>query len=321
MNRKLNVFCIYSNRDKKGKEEVLEVLRMTSRNSDYDIQWDGGIEKEGKWNTQQQEGLNAANLMVLLMSPRLLASDYFLEEIMPQILNKRKEGVLLSLVLLATCDWRNTPFKMFPVLPPNAKPIDTWEDPDQAIFAIGKNISNTCQEAFCRMERTDSNESQTMNQFQNKMTKKLNVLCIYAERDHAQKEDIKDHLNLVSRNADYNFCWSGGIEGNAMWDAEEVERLYAAKMILVLMSARLLASDYFMDILLPIMLSQKEEGKARVIPVILSRCDWTSTPLRIVQAVPKDARPIDTWDNRDMALFNVKSSIEMACKRALEVMV
>ena len=42
-----------------------------------------------------------------------------------------------------------------------------------------------------------------------------------------------------------------------------------------------------------------------VVPIILRPSDWNTAPFARIQALPKDAKPITLWSNRDEAWLDV----------------
>jgi hypothetical protein len=64
-------------------------------------------------------------------------------------------------------------------------------------------------------------------------------------------------------------------------------------------------------------MERHEAGEARVIPVILRPVQWRSTPFGKLQALPNNAKPITTWDNRDLAFENVVKGILLVCEELL----
>jgi len=51
------------------------------------------------------------------------------------------------------------------------------------------------------------------------------------------------------------------------------------------------------------------QGTARVIPIMVKPCDWQGTPFSKLQVLPKDAKPITKWDDRDEAFVDVVKGI------------
>ena len=82
-----------------------------------------------------------------------------------------------------------------------------------------------------------------------------------------------------------------------------------ADIILLLISADFLASDYCYSTELARALQRQEQGTARVIPVLLRPVDWRIAPLNHLQALPTNNRPITLWENRDEAFENVARGI------------
>jgi hypothetical protein len=90
------------------------------------------------------------------------------------------------------------------------------------------------------------------------------------------------------------------------------EQLESAQVILLLVSAEFLASEYISDVELARALERHNAGEALVIPVILRPVDWKTAPFAQLQALPKDARPVTKWRNRDEAFANIAEGIRKA---------
>jgi hypothetical protein len=82
--------------------------------------------------------------------------------------------------------------------------------------------------------------------------------------------------------------------------------------VLLLVSADFINSDYCYSIEMEEALKKHESGKARVIPIILRPCIWNSLPFGKLQALPKDAKPVTTWSNREMAFVDITKGIQKA---------
>lgn len=62
-------------------------------------------------------------------------------------------------------------------------------------------------------------------------------------------------------------------------------------------------------------LARHEAGEAVVLPILLRDCKWSRAPFAKLQALPKDAKPVTSWTNRDEAWTNIASGIELAVAR------
>ena len=76
------------------------------------------------------------------------------------------------------------------------------------------------------------------------------------------------------------------------WAGEIDDALEHADVVLLLVSADFLASDYCYDKEMTRALTRHEQGSARVVPVILRPCDWQSSPFGKLQALPLDGKPV-----------------------------
>ncbi len=62
-------------------------------------------------------------------------------------------------------------------------------------------------------------------------------------------------------------------------------------------------------------LERHAAGEALVIPVILRPVDWQSTPFAGLQALPKNGKPVTTFENLDIALEQVATGIRAAIEK------
>jgi hypothetical protein len=99
------------------------------------------------------------------------------------------------------------------------------------------------------------------------------------------------------------------------WEAEIVGHLEEASIILPLISADFIASDYCYGVEMKRAMERHERGDAVVIPVILRPCDWHALPIGRLQAVPRNGKPVSTWINRDEAMTDIVRGIRMQVDR------
>lgn len=102
------------------------------------------------------------------------------------------------------------------------------------------------------------------------------------------------------------------ITAGTEWAGEIDQHLNTASVILLLISADFLASDYCYAIELTRAMERHEDKEARVIPVILREVDWKGAPFGKLEALPKKAKPVTNWENRDAAFADVARGIRKA---------
>jgi hypothetical protein len=139
--------------------------------------------------------------------------------------------------------------------------------------------------------------------------KPVRVFVSYAHEDDHFRRELMKHLSLLVREVLIAPWHDRSIGPGDDWESAIDENLQAADIILLLVSADFMASDYIDGKELSRALERHDAGEARVVPVILRPADWESAPFGRLQAVPTDARPITTWPNRDEAWANVVKAL------------
>jgi hypothetical protein len=90
--------------------------------------------------------------------------------------------------------------------------------------------------------------------------------------------------------------------------------LESAEIILLLVSADFLDSDYCYDIEMAQAMARHDEGTARVIPVILRPCDWQVAPFGRLKAVPTDGKPVTKHATLDDGFLEVTQGVRQAAE-------
>ena len=135
------------------------------------------------------------------------------------------------------------------------------------------------------------------------------VFYAYAREDEALRERLEVHLSVLTREGLIEPWHDGRIAPGAEWSAEIRRQLDAADVVLLLVTADFLASSLGWEVEMTRALERHEAGEARVVPVIVRPCDWKSTPLAKLQAVPKDAIPVTRWADPEDAWVDVAQRI------------
>jgi tetratricopeptide (TPR) repeat protein len=134
----------------------------------------------------------------------------------------------------------------------------------------------------------------------------------YSHVDEKMRDELAKHLRILERQGVIE-CWHDRcIEAGSNWESEIVEHLRTADIILLLISADFLASDYCWDIEMKNALERHENGAAKVIPVILRPCSWHTAPFGKLQALPKDGKPVVDWPSLDHGFLEIVAGISKA---------
>ncbi len=163
-----------------------------------------GMEIEKEIDTQ----LSTADIILLLISPAFVDSDYCYSQEMESTLRRRKKGdVCVIPILLRPVEWKHTPFSKLRPLPANGKPVTSWGRTDEALYDIAMGIRK-------RLEREWGKLSQKQRLPEKKPAHKNNADGGTLEREQ-NLEDVPDqmkHYLYVSdakvRNLEQQIVWS-----------------------------------------------------------------------------------------------------------------
>lgn len=127
----------------------------------------------------------------------------------------------------------------------------------------------------------------------------------YAHCDEPLCQQLQKHLTALKRSGLITDWYDRKIEPGAEWAAEIQHAMERAGIILLLISADFLASQYIFEVELPFALQRQKEGRARVIPILLRPVEWHDLPIAKLQMLPTSARPVTSWPNPDEAFSDV----------------
>lgn len=150
------VFYSYSHRDEALKEKLDEQLSVLKRRGLISTWHDREIAAGTNWKDQIDDHLDTADVILLLVSPSFIASDYCWDREMKRALERHSRGhARVMPVILRPCLWQETPFAELQAVPKDARPVTLWQDQDEAFFSIATAI----QQAVKELQRTGPSTS------------------------------------------------------------------------------------------------------------------------------------------------------------------
>ena len=136
------------------------------------------------------------------------------------------------------------------------------------------------------------------------------IFISYAHVDEDLKTELDKYLKVLKRSSKVGSWNDRNLIPGQEWDAEIMAALANANIILLLISVDFNASDFIWDKELASAMKRHEEGTAHVVPVILRKCDWSKMPYAKLQALPRNAKPVTEYPNRDQAFTEIAQGIE-----------
>ena len=137
----------------------------------------------------------------------------------------------------------------------------------------------------------------------------IEVFISYSHKDEDLRQELDAHLKMLERQGYISAWHDRKIVPGAEWDHEISTNLEKADLILLLVSANCLNSDYCWNIEIDRAIQRHEEADAVVVPIILKPVDWAEAPFSKLQAMPKNAQPVVTWQPRDLAFADITKGL------------
>lgn len=146
MSSTIIIFLCYAMRDLPLAKRLRRHLQMLQRQSPIDM-YDRNIDEGMEWERQIDNRLNSAHIILLLVSPDFLNSDYCYSIEMERAILRHEHGEARVIpIILRPVYWEKTPFAKLQVLPEDAKPLTSWRDIDGAFFDLTRSIYKVVQE-------------------------------------------------------------------------------------------------------------------------------------------------------------------------------
>ena len=141
LNQPLNVFISYSHRDEELKEELEIHLATLKRQKKIKPWQDRSIEVGEEWDYEIKTALEDAQIILLLITPRFMASGYINKIELAHAMERHKAGTARVIpIILKPVDMQGTFLSNLQALPKDAKPVTQWDDLDEAFINVVNGI-------------------------------------------------------------------------------------------------------------------------------------------------------------------------------------
>ena len=140
------LFFSYSHVDENLRDQ-LEIHLSALRRQGIISSWhDRRITAGSEFAKQIDQHLEAASIILLLISPNFIDSDYCYDLEMSRAMEKHQNGSATVIpVILRPCDWHDLPFSKLQATPRNGKAISIWPDIDEAFLDVVKAVKAAIQ--------------------------------------------------------------------------------------------------------------------------------------------------------------------------------
>lgn len=137
----------------------------------------------------------------------------------------------------------------------------------------------------------------------------VKIFFCYAPEDKKMLVQLQKHLKPLQQHGHIETWCDQDISAGSEWEPAIAKHLHEAQIILLLISADFINSEYCYNKEMKWALEQHQQGRARVIPIILRDVLWRYGPFSNLQALPSEAKPVYRWAHRDEAYTDVTEGI------------
>ncbi len=142
-----SVFVSYAREDEQLRNKLSDHLGGL-RYGGYISEWsDGQIVAGQEWAPEILRQLDAADIILLLVTSSFLGSEFIGRIELARALERHRRGEAIVIpVILKPADWQSAGLKGLQALPKDGKAVNTWSDPDTAYLDIARGLRRTVDE-------------------------------------------------------------------------------------------------------------------------------------------------------------------------------
>ena len=145
------IFFSYSHKDEELRDQLETQLALLKRQGFIETWHDRRIFAGQDFANEIDAHLEEADIILLLVSPDFLASDYCYEKEMTRAIERHKAGTAKIIpVILRPCPWHSAPFGRLNATPKDGRPVTRFSDRDEALLEVALAIKGAAEASIVR---------------------------------------------------------------------------------------------------------------------------------------------------------------------------
>lgn len=137
----VKIFFCYAHEDEIYLNRLKAQLQPLRLQGLIDMWHDRDISPGGKWEDEISKHIDEAQIILLLISPDFMASDFCIsKELKQAILQQETKKTCVVPVILRPVHWQIPPLNKLQALPKDGAPVTEWHNIDGAFFSIANDI-------------------------------------------------------------------------------------------------------------------------------------------------------------------------------------
>src|SRR5215210_2691574 len=136
----LQLFYSYSHRDEEFRNELELHLWGLRRQGSISGWSDRKLSAGTEWSKEISRNLESAHIILLLISPNFIASEYCYDKEMTRAMQRHEAGEarVIPIIIRNVDNWQAAPFGQLQAVPKDGKPVNTWSNRDEAWVDVAR---------------------------------------------------------------------------------------------------------------------------------------------------------------------------------------
>jgi formylglycine-generating enzyme required for sulfatase activity len=131
------------------------------------------------------------------------------------------------------------------------------------------------------------------------MVKPLKLFISYSHKDQEQLDELLKYLKNLVDNGKIEPWTDRLLEIGSSWDSVIKDNLSSADIIILLISVEFINSDYITTTELVATKKRHDDNTAKVIPILLSHCEFSDYWFSAIQGLPEDMVPLSEFKEKN----------------------
>src|SRR5947209_12107512 len=145
----VSIFFCYAHEDEDLLNKLKRHLWPLQRQGLIDVWHDRDISAGTEWEQEISQHLNAAQIILLLVSPDFMFSEYCYGVEMKRAIERHQRGEARVVpIIVRPVQWKAAPFGKLQALPTDGKPITgrSWRNRDEALYDLAEGMRKIVEE-------------------------------------------------------------------------------------------------------------------------------------------------------------------------------
>ena len=205
----ISLFYSYSHKDKAYRDKLKTHLSLMRRERLISEWYDQDILPGQEWSDEINKHLKTADIILLLVSPDFIDSDYCYTMEMEFAIRRYEAGEAWVIpIILKPCEWRHSPLKRLQALPYRAKPVtssywhnqdDAFNDIAQGIRKVANNIRKSKGGKIATLKDEHTVTVPTTQSLPGTKSRSLNKLLQKKREDRSIGEKLQEARELIAK--------------------------------------------------------------------------------------------------------------------------